>query len=179
MTEAIVTPRLDLVLLSPAFLAASLAGERAAAECILGAAVPDEWLEDTPVMHIFAGKLDAYLADAPWLARAMVRRDDRVMVGHCGFHGPPGDPHLDPFAKGGAEMGYTVFTPFRGNGYAAEAVCGLMGWAAARGVPAFVLSISPANAPSLAVARRLGFARVGSQIDDEDGPEDVFVRPPL
>lgn len=44
MTEPISTPRLELIPLSAAFLVASLAGDRVAAEAALGAAVPDEWL---------------------------------------------------------------------------------------------------------------------------------------
>lgn len=88
------------------------------------------------------------------------------MIGHVGFHGPPKDA--------AAEMGYTIFPAYRGKGYATEAVQGLMAWGRAHGVERFVLSISPGNAPSLAVARRLGFKRVGRQIDEEDGLEYVF-----
>ena len=100
------------------------------------------------------------------------------MVGHCGFHGSPGAAYLEPYAPGGAEIGYTVFPPYRRNGYATEAVRGLMGWAAeAHGVPTFVLSIAPANEPSQAIARRLGFSVVGLYDDPEDGPEEVFARP--
>jgi RimJ/RimL family protein N-acetyltransferase len=165
--------------MSRAFFAASLAGDRAAASAALGAAVPDDWLADTPVMQIFLAKLTAGPAAAPWLARAIVLRDSRAMIGHAGFHGPPGMPHLAPYAPGGVELGYTVFEPFRRRGYATEAVRGLMDWAAGQGVPAFVLSISPANAASQAIARRLGFVKVGSHVDEEDGPEDILARGPL
>jgi RimJ/RimL family protein N-acetyltransferase len=103
-----------------------------------------------------------------WLVRAMVLRDDpaRAMIGHVGFHGPPQD--------GAAEMGYTVFARYRGHGYATEAVTGMMGWARSQGVQRFILSIAPGNAPSLAVARRLGFKRIGRQMDEVDGLEYVF-----
>lgn len=173
------TPRLDLVPMPRAFFAASLAGDRAAAEASLGASVPDDWMQDSPVMRLFLGKLTADAAAMPWLARAIVLREGRVMIGHCGFHGPPGAAYLEPYAPGGAEMGYTVFEAYRGRGYATEAVRGLMGWAATMGVPAFVLSISPENGPSRAIARRLGFVQVGSHIDEEDGLEEIFARPPL
>jgi RimJ/RimL family protein N-acetyltransferase len=177
--EPIVTPRLDLVSMSAAFLAASLAGDRAAAERELGAAVPDEWLAEAPIMQIFLRKLAEGQAAAPWLARAAVLRGAGAMIGHCGFHGPPGATYLEPYAPGGAEMGYTIFAAHRRRGYATEAVRGLMGWAAARGVPTFVLSISPENTPSQAIARRLGFRLVGSHMDPEDGLEEIFARPPL
>jgi RimJ/RimL family protein N-acetyltransferase len=38
----------------------------------------------------------------------------------------------------------------------------------------FLLSISPKNAPSLALALKLGFSQVGKQMDLEDGLEYVF-----
>ena len=38
----------------------------------------------------------------------------------------------------------------------------------------FIASISPANEPSLMLARKLGFLKIGEQIDEEDGPEDIF-----
>jgi RimJ/RimL family protein N-acetyltransferase len=42
------------------------------------------------------------------------------------------------------------------------------------GVRHFVLAISPTNAPSLAIARKLGFARTGERIDKERGLEQVL-----
>ena len=51
----------------------------------------------------------------------------------------------------------------------------MMRWAhEAHAVATFVLSISPANEPSLRMAASLGFVQVGTQIDDEDGEEWVF-----
>ena len=127
-------------------------------------------------MRFWLGRLTDEPEVQPWLARAMVRREDRRMIGHAGFHGRPGMAHLQPYAPGGVEMGYTVFTPYRRQGYAAEALEALMGWAAAQGVPWFVLSIAPANAASQAIARRFGFVKVGEQIDEIDGVEEVFAR---
>lgn len=158
------------------FFAASLACDRAGAALALGAAVPDDWLEETAVMRMFLGKLTADPAAAPWLARAIVLRESGVMIGHCGFHAPPGAAYLEGYAPGGVEMGYTVFPARRGEGHATEAVRGLMGWAKGEGVMTFVLSISPANGPSQAIARRLGFVKVGSHEDPEDGLEEIFVR---
>jgi RimJ/RimL family protein N-acetyltransferase len=90
------------------------------------------------------------------------------MLGHIGFHGPPDE-------RGMAEMGYTVLPPFRRRGYALEAALGMMGWAQREhGVRLFRLSISPDNAPSLAMAVKMGFRQVGEQMDDEDGLEIVF-----
>ena len=45
-----------------------------------------------------------------------------------------------------------------------------------RGFRRFVASVAPGNAPSLGVVARLGFGRVGTQIDEIDGEEHVFLR---
>ena len=99
------------------------------------------------------------------------------MVGHIGFHTRPGEKYLEELAPGGVELGWTVFGRERRQGYAREAAEGLMEWARRfHGVTRFVVSISPANLASLELARRLGFKRIGSHIDEEDGPEDIFER---
>ena len=78
-------------------------------------------------------------------------------------------------SPGSAELGYTVFPRFRRRGYAFEACRALIGWAReTHGITRFSLSISPANVASVALARKLGFRNIGSRVDEEDGPEDVF-----
>jgi len=90
------------------------------------------------------------------------------MVGHIGFHGPPG-------VIGRAELGYTVRPPFRRRGYASEAAQAMMAWALSRhGVERLYLSISPDNEASIGMAAKLGFRHVGEQVDEEDGLEHVF-----
>ncbi len=50
-----------------------------------------------------------------------------------------------------------------------------MRWARdVHGVTGFVLSISPANLPSQALAASLGFTRIGEHMDEVDGVEDVL-----
>jgi hypothetical protein len=44
----------------------------------------------------------------------------------------------------------------------------------AHGIEHFLGSVSPGNAPSVAVLERLGFAHTGEQWDDEDGRELVY-----
>jgi RimJ/RimL family protein N-acetyltransferase len=48
-------------------------------------------------------------------------------------------------------------------------------WQAFR-VRRFIVSVSPNNTPSLALIARFGFARIGQQVDDVDGPEDIYLR---
>lgn len=177
MTEIIRSPRLDLVPLTRDFLEVTLAGERSRLEALLSAAVPEDWPPHGGLLRMRLDQLRADPALEPWLLRALVLRAERRMIGHAGFHAAPGGAHLEPFAPGGAELGYTVFARDRGRGYATEAAAALMEWAQrAHGVTGFVLSIRPDNAASLRIARRLGFVRVGSHLDPEDGPEDIFAR---
>jgi RimJ/RimL family protein N-acetyltransferase len=100
------------------------------------------------------------------LARLMMTRDTQA-AGHCGFHGPPE-------VIGRAEIGYTVFTKFRGKGFAKEAARALVDWAFDQGEKQVFASVSPDNAPSLAVVKSLGFRQVGTQEDEVDGLELVF-----
>lgn len=109
-----------------------------------------------------------------WLPRAIVlRRRERPVIGHIGFHGPPGVN--GPSKPGALEVGYTVFEPFRRRGYATEAVAAILAWARdEHEIHDFVASVSPDNGPSLALVRRFGFRQTGRQWDDEDGEELVF-----
>ena len=64
---------------------------------------------------------------------------------------------------------------FRRRGLAEEVALGAMDWAARwHGVSRFVVSISPENGPSVAMARKLGFARIGGHMDEADGYEDIL-----
>jgi RimJ/RimL family protein N-acetyltransferase len=97
------------------------------------------------------------------------------MVGHIGFHGPPGVNALE--RADAVELGYQVFPAHRERGYASEAVEALMRWAQEeRGISAFVASIAPDNEPSLRIVRRLGFVHVGEHWDDVDGLEHEYIR---
>ena len=104
----------------------------------------------------------------PYLLRLAVLRDAGVIVGSAGFHDRPDD-------SGMIEIGLGVVPEFRGRGYAQEMLHGMWGWVIDQpGVVTLRYTVSPDNAPSQAIIRKLGFAHVGQQIDDEDGPEDIF-----
>jgi RimJ/RimL family protein N-acetyltransferase len=144
-------------------------GDRPGAQKMAARTFPDEF----PTADDLAGFLPIQLkrmeADPhrrDWMARLMISHQGEV-IGHCGFHGPPD-------AIGRAEIGYTVFEQFRGRGFATEAAQALTQWAFAQGEERVFASVSPDNAPSLAVIRHLGFVQVGSQEDEVDGLELVF-----
>jgi [ribosomal protein S5]-alanine N-acetyltransferase len=104
-----------------------------------------------------------------FLARSIVF--DHQMIGAIGFHAKPS------FA-GRLEVGYRIFSAFRRQGFALEAVTGLFDWARLEsGVRTFVASVSPNNLASLALIGKLGFVQVGRQWDADDGEELVFELP--
>jgi RimJ/RimL family protein N-acetyltransferase len=167
--------RLELVAMSAAFHAASLAGDRAAMEALLGAHVPADWSEER-FAQLFLTKLREDQSLAPWLARALVLRSEGRMIGHAGFHSAPAPEYLEQFLPGAIELGYTVFASERRRGYAREAVVALMAFARRTqpDLTGFVASISPDNEPSLALVLGLGFAKIGEYDDPEDGLEHVY-----
>lgn len=72
-----------------------------------------------------------------------------------------GAAHPDPLPRD-VEVGWTLREAFRGRGLATEAARAAVSAAfAALPVPRVVSLILPANAPSIAVARRLGMTRAG------------------
>jgi RimJ/RimL family protein N-acetyltransferase len=171
LSPTIHSERLELVPMSAPFLAALVRRDFDTAGREIGAQVP-AWLADE-----LAGALAIWLARwasdpsaAEWMARAMVLAEagGRRVVGSVGFHGPPD-------REGRLEVGYSVDPPYRRKGFAREAVTAMFDWAHEHhGATRFVASISPTNEPSLALARQLGFAKVGEQMDDVDGLEFIF-----
>jgi [ribosomal protein S5]-alanine N-acetyltransferase len=176
VTPAIRTDRLDLIPMTPAFLRASLNGDLAEAERHVGLTLPKRWPDIQAVLALRLEQLESDPTLQPWLLRAIGHRNNREMVGHIGFHSSPGADYLAQWSAGGAEFGFAIFPPHRRKGYAREASLALMQWARdVHDVTSFVVTISPSNVASLALASGLGFVRVGAHVDEVDGPEDVLL----
>lgn len=165
--------RLELVPLPADVLEALLEGRREEAAAQLGVTLPDEWPDqhDANFLRFRLKQMRNEAAWQEWLVRGIVlRAAGRPLVGHIGFHGPPGVNSKR--RRDAVEVGYTVFPAFRRQGYATEALRALIDWTRReRAISHFVASISPDNEPSLAMVRRLGFVETGSHWDDEDGLE--------
>lgn len=170
----IATPRLDLHLMTEEFLNRSL--NQSAVEEDVGFTVSAEWLQEIDFMKIRRGQYREETGYSSWGVRAIVKRDTQQMVGHIGFHSTPNQEYLQPYATEAVEFGYSVYPEFRSQGFATEACQGLVGWAFQNQMQnKFVISISPENTSSLAIASKLGFARIGQWEDPEDGTEWVFL----
>ncbi len=99
--------------------------------------------------------------------RLLLLKPSLQTIGHIRFHSRP--------SEGAVEFGYVVFARWRRQGYATEAAEAAMRRAAEHhGVRRFVASVRPDNAASQRVVAKLGFRKVGQQIDEVDGVEDVF-----
>jgi RimJ/RimL family protein N-acetyltransferase len=120
----------------------------------LRAAVSPDWL----------ARLKAMETPDTWtLGFGVFHRGLRVLIGGCGFKGPPdGD--------GTVEIAYVIDEPYRGSGYATEAAEALVDFALrddrVRTVIAHTLSATGASAR---VLTKSGFRYVGQVIDPEDG----------
>ncbi|HSC49932.1 MAG TPA: GNAT family N-acetyltransferase [Gaiellaceae bacterium] len=161
------TERLQLNWLSAEAMEALLRGRRDA----LPYAVPPDWPDehDARFLRLRLRQLHLDPSRVEWGVAAIVLREADELIGHIGFHGPPGaNARREPDA---VELGYTVFPEHRRRGYATEAVRGLLEYARERGVHRFVASVAPTNEPSLRLVRGLGFVEAGRHWDEEDGEE--------
>lgn len=99
----------------------------------------------------------------PWkFGFAILHKIDNLMIGMCGFTGPPD-------AGGVVEMAYGIAPPFQGKGYATEAAGALVEFASrdprVRTICAHTLP--EANA-STHVLEKCGFRKTGEIIDSEN-----------
>jgi [ribosomal protein S5]-alanine N-acetyltransferase len=91
-----------------------------------------------------------------WL---IVMRETGEVIGDCGWRGGPD-------SAGDAELGYLLATPFRRNGYGAEAVDGLIRWCGPQpGVRRLVASVLPGNTASRRLLTALHFTLLGADGD--------------
>jgi RimJ/RimL family protein N-acetyltransferase len=159
--------------LSGATMSALLEGDLAAASAVAGVALTEYFVTDR-AKWLWKMRLEQIAedpADARWMARHALTASDGVVVGHCGFHGPPDD-------DGMVEIGYSVIPHFRRRGHARAMLTELLRRAAAEpAVTTVRATISPDNVASLATIAGFGFVEVGEQWDDEDGIETIYEVP--
>jgi len=171
------TGRLVLRLLPEAALAATVAQDHARLEALLGLGVPDVWFEEDWVAQLRLDQLRADPAFGPWSIRAIALKETGEVLGTLNCHHMPMQFTALGETRLAVEIGYTIFAPWRRRGLGHEAVRGFAAWAKEMGVDGLVLSVAPGNVESQALAQKLGAIKIGSQIDEEDGPEDVFLAP--
>src|SRR5687768_2126351 len=135
--------------MTPAFIEAVLADRREEAAELVGAALPEAFPRggERKFLELRLRQMREDERFLHWCPYVVVL-DDR-MIGHAGYHGPPGhNSTQDPDA---VEFGYGIEPEFRGRGHATQAADTLIREAEQRGIKHFVLAVAPDNEPSLAV----------------------------
>lgn len=103
-----------------------------------------------------------------WFVRWIVLKEIREIIGSTSFHGTPD-------AQGMMEIGLGIESQYQNQGYAKEALLGMWRWVLTfPEVKMLRYTVSPENLPSIAVINYFGFDFKGQQIDEEDGPEDIY-----
>lgn len=103
-----------------------------------------------------------------WFVRWIVLRESGEIIGSTSFHSAPN-------LQGMIEIGLGIHDEFRNRGYAREALRGMWEWALTYPeVKVLRYTVSISNAPSIQVIRHFGFELVGQQMDEIDGPEDIY-----
>lgn len=103
-----------------------------------------------------------------WFVRFIVLRESNEIIGSTSFHGVPDE-------AGMMEIGIGIEEAFWGNGYATEALLGMWRWVVTQpAVSTLRYTVSPTNLASVAIIKKFGFHHQGQQMDEIDGPEDIY-----
>jgi len=158
LVSAIHTARLELVAIDPTAIRYLIEGDRKAAEQVMGVTLPEEFPTEDDLagfLQIQLHRMEKSPNRRAWMARLMLS-NTKEAIGHCGFHGPPEE-------IGRAEIGYTVFKKFRGQGHAKEAAHALIQWAFEQGEPQVFASGVRSTSNETARARSTNAAAAGGR----------------
>ena len=173
--EDIITSRLSLRLMTEDFLEASLNRDVKKNESLIGLKISQVWLDENDLSRL---RLGDYRRDAEyilWGLRAIGLKESNEMIGFIGFHTRPNPEYLQKYAPHAIEFGYTIFVQNRRQGFAEEALIGLMNWAIEQyPLQNFIASVSSTNIASTAMIKKLKFEKVAEQMDEVDGLEFVY-----
>jgi len=171
------TQRLTLRVLPVDALRETAEGNFDTVAALLGCRFSQDWSEVADLAKMRLEQLAEDPDYLPWSIRAVILRETNDVVGYANFHARPAPHAVFREASNMAEIGYTIFAPYRRRGIAREALTALLRFAYENGADQAVVSIAPDNIASLCLAEQFGFTKIGSQMDEIDGPEDVFLLP--
>lgn len=97
-----------------------------------------------------------------------VLKSTREIIGSAGFHDFPD-------SNGMIEIGFGIVDEMQNHGFGTEFLLGMWNMISKRhDVRILRYTVSPDNAPSLHIIRKMGFDLKGEQVDPEDGLELIF-----
>ena len=105
---------------------------------------------------------------AKYLLRVAVLKDNPIIIASAGFHDAPD-------SDGMIEIGFGVDKKHQGMGFGQELLHGMWSWVVNDPqVKTLRYTVSPDNLISQHIIKKLWFKHKGQQIDEEDGPEDIY-----
>jgi ribosomal-protein-alanine N-acetyltransferase len=103
-----------------------------------------------------------------WFIRFIVLKESGEVVGSTSFHGAPD-------ATGMIEIGIGIEEKFWGKGIATESLLGMWRWVVTQpSVKMLRYTVSPSNLASVKIIQKFEFHHQGQQMDEIDGPEDIY-----
>jgi len=103
-----------------------------------------------------------------WFVRWIVLRESREIIGSTSFHGKPNE-------LGMIEIGLGIDPQFHNQGFCFEALTGMWSWVCNQeGVKILRYTVSATNVASVALVNKFGFKHIGQQVDEVDGPEEIY-----
>ena len=123
-----------------------------------------DFLAGPEVSEDFLVRLNTATAADPWKdGFAVVHVADNIIIGLCGFTGPPGTDEM-------VEIAYGIAPGYRARGYASEAAQALVAYAMAIGQVRIIRAYTlPQHNASTRVLLKCGFTLLGEVVHAEDG----------
>jgi [ribosomal protein S5]-alanine N-acetyltransferase len=126
----------------------------------VAAGIRDQLLSASPE---FIQRLETSKQSDPWqFGFAVIHKIDNMLIGMCGFPGPPD-------ANGIVEIAYGIAPGYQGKGYATEAAAAMIQFASedprVKGICAHTLAETSA---STRVLQKCGFTKSGDAVDPEN-----------
>ena len=119
-------------------------------------------------LPMFRDRMAETPGELGWWVWLISDLEEGTALGVCGLGGRPGP-------DGVVVVGYSVYPDQTGNGYATEATRAVVGWALGQpGVSRVRATVPTGNVASVAVARKLGMHRVGTEGHPEFGEVAVY-----
>ncbi len=108
-----------------------------------------------------------------WQFREIFLSSSNEKVGEINFHLSPAGAEFTP--RGTIEVGVEIAEMYQRNGFASEALMAMWLWACEHDeISILRYTVSATNHPSMRIIQKFGFEHIGQQIDEEDGPEEIF-----
>ncbi len=103
-----------------------------------------------------------------WFVRWIVVKESQEIIGSISFHGAPD-------STGMVEIGLGIEKAFHNQGFGFEALMAMWLWVIEQPrVETLRYTLSATNLASVRLIEKFGFAHVGQQLDEIDGPEEIY-----